>query len=83
MRLEKHAARVKSCEMAYRRLVENLKYHSEYVVVQGRVILKLTLRKLNIRARATADWLRLYSLFCENPSLGSDIIWTYDTQQPD
>jgi hypothetical protein len=82
MRLEKHAARMKSCEMAYRRLVENLKYHLEYVVVQGRIILKLTLRKLNIRARATADWLRLYS-FRENPSLGSDIIWTYDTQQPD
>jgi hypothetical protein len=78
MRLEKLAARMKSCEMAYSRLVENLNYHSEYVVVNGRIILKLTLNKLNIRARATSDWLRLYSLF-----LGSDIIWTYDTQQPD
>jgi hypothetical protein len=83
MRLEKHAARMKSCEMAYRRLVEKLKYYLEYVIVNGRIILKLTLRKRNIRARAISDWLRLYSLFCENPSLGSDIICTYDTQQPD
>ena len=83
MRLEKHAARMKSCEMAYRSLVENVKYHSAYVVVNEMIILKLTLRKLNIRTRGTSDWLQLYSLFRENSSLGSDIIWTYDTQQPD
>ena len=81
--MEKHAARVKSCEMAYTRLVENFQYHSEYVVVNGRIILKLTLRQLNVRAQATSDWLRLYSLFHKNPSLGSEIIWTYDTQKPD
>jgi len=45
MRLEKHAACMKSCDMAHRRLVENLKYHSEYVVVNGRIILKRTLRE--------------------------------------
>ena len=45
MRLEKHAAGTKSWEVSYRRLVENLKYHSEYVVVNGRIVLKLTLRK--------------------------------------
>jgi hypothetical protein len=65
---------MKSCDMAYRRLVENLKYDSEYIFVNGRIILKLTLRKFNIRARSTSDGIRIYSLFRENPSLGSDII---------
>ena len=39
--------------------------------------------KFNISPRATSDWRPLPSLFRENPYLGSDVIWTYDTQQTD
>jgi hypothetical protein len=50
MRLEKHAARMKICKMAYRHLVENLKYNSEYVDVYRRIILRLPSTKLKMRA---------------------------------